>query len=299
MGIAMKNIVLVLTSIVSLTLTTSKAQVNLNIGDGLTIETTGGLLVELSGDLEENTTGYLNGIVTSGDRGSDVLTQFAGLTITTGGVDKITRTTGTALSGSAPKTTQRSYEVENTTSVNSNISSSFRESLEANGIVNPFLYNKLGSVWTGYLDNNSSSSIIGAYNFDIPSGTSNIVISEGIRVAAKIYLEGPYTLSTMSTSLSGSFPLTSPYADDPRTVLSLPANTVDWVLLQLRDNTTPSTVISSRSVFLKNDGTLIDDLGGTGIGMPSTPDNYYIGIKHRNHLSIMSSSAQTLDWLSP
>ncbi len=133
----MKSIctIIVLSFIVSV----SFAQVSLNIGDGLTVETTGGLYVELCGDLEENSTGYLKGVVTSGDRGADALTQFAGLTITTGGVDKVTRTTGTALFTSAPKTTLRSYEVENTTAVSLNISSFFSQSLEANGIVDPFL----------------------------------------------------------------------------------------------------------------------------------------------------------------
>lgn len=275
------------------------AQVNLVIGSGFTIETTGVMYIELSGDLEENTTGYLKGVVTSGNRGTDALTQFAGLTISSGGVDKITRTTGTALSGSAPKTTLRSYEVENTTTVNSNITSSFRSSLEGNSIVNPFLYNKVKLSLTGYLDNSSSTDIIGASSFTIPTGISNIVLSEGVGVATKIYLEGPYTSSSMSTSLSGSFPLTSPFSEDPRTVSSMPANTVDWVLVQLRDKTTPSTIISSRSVFLKNDGTLIDDLGGTDIGMPSAPDDYYLGVKHRNHLSVMSSTAQTIGWLTP
>jgi hypothetical protein len=111
------------------------------------------------------------------------------LTITTGGVDKITRTTGNAFSASAPKTTLRSYEIENTSEVNSIISSSFRQSLEANAIVDPFLYSKLGTEWTGYLDNNSNTDIVGASSFIIPSGTSIIVISEGVGVAAKIYLE--------------------------------------------------------------------------------------------------------------
>jgi hypothetical protein len=102
----------------------------------------------------------------------------------------------------------------------------------------------------------------------------------------------------MSTSLSGCFPLTSPYNEDPRTVLSIPANTVDWALVQLRDKAIPTRVISSRSIFLKNDGNLIDDLGGSDIGMPSVPDDYFISIKHRNHLGIMSSSAQSIDWIT-
>ena len=55
------------------------AQVDLEINDNMLVETTGGLVVEVSGDVIENGTGYLSGTVTSGDRAS--VTQFAGLTL--------------------------------------------------------------------------------------------------------------------------------------------------------------------------------------------------------------------------
>lgn len=67
----------------------------------------------------------------------------------------------------------------------------------------------------------------------------------------------------------------------------------------LRDQTTPGTVISSRSAFVKNEGNIIDDLGNAGIEMASTPGNYYLAIKHRIHLSVMSSSAQSIGWITP
>lgn len=294
----MKNL-LRITIIFSIAINIISAQVSLNIEDGVKVETSGNVFVELSGELNENITGYLEGTVTSGNRGSDALNQFAGLSISSGAVDKITRITGSALSNSAPKTALRIYEVENTTAINSDILTAFKNSLEGNGILDPFLYSNVSTSWDGYLDTHSSVDSIGASNFNIPSGSSSIVISEGVGVAAKIFLEGPYTSNAMSTSLSGNIPLTSPYAEDSRTVTSIPSNAVDWILVELRDKTTPSTIISSRSVFLKNDGNIIDDLGGTSIGMPSSPDDYYIGVKHRNHLQVMSNEAQTVDWLTP
>jgi hypothetical protein len=57
MEILMKSICIII--VMSFIVSFSFAQVSLNIGEGLTVETTGGLYVELSGDLEENSTGYL------------------------------------------------------------------------------------------------------------------------------------------------------------------------------------------------------------------------------------------------
>jgi hypothetical protein len=298
----MKNIYRI--SVLALLLiSTVNAQVNLNIGDGLTVETAGGVYLELSGDLEENNTGYLRGIVSSGNRGTNTISQFAGLIFSSGAVDKITRTTGTPLSSSSPKTSLRNYEIDNTSSFSSNISSDYIESginNETNGIIAPFFYNKVLASWTGYLDKSTSINTISANDFSVPSGNSHIVISEGVSVATKIYLEGPYTSSSaMSTTLTGSIPLTSPYSEDPRTVSSIPSNAVDWVIVQLRDQTTPATVISSRSAFIKNDGNIIDDAGNNGSGVPASPGDYYIVVNHRNHLGVMSSTAQSISWMTP
>jgi len=276
------------------------AQVNMEIGNGMLVETTGGLSVELSGDLVETGTGYLNGVVTSGDRGANALTQFAGLTITTGGVDQITRTTGTALLPGSPKTSLRNYEVENTTGAASNISSVYLESgsnIETNGIVGPFLYSKVGSAWTGYSDNSTAANTIGAADFNIPSGTSNIAIAEGVGVAAKIFLEGPYAGPAMTATLS--LPLLSPYTEDPRTASAIPTGAVDWVLVGLRTGSAASTNVGYRSAFVKNDGTIIDDAGSSVIGLPAVPASYYITVKHRNHLAVMSNGAQSVPWVTP
>jgi len=278
------------------------AQVDFEINNSVTVEVGTSLYIEVSGDLIENGTGYLNGAVTSGDRGNDAISSFAGLNISTGAVDKITRTTGTAYSASSPKTALRSYEVENTTAVNSDITSTILESgsnIETNTISTPFLYSYDGANWTGYLNNSTITDSIGANSFIIPAGNSDIVISEGVGAAAKIFLEGPYTSSAMATDLTAYIPSASPYSEDPDTVSSIPADAVDWVLVQLRDDTTPSTVITSKAAFVNNLGNVIDKNGNTDIGLPTEPGTYYLSVKHRNHLAVMSSSSQSITWITP
>ncbi len=123
------------------------------------------------------------------------------------------------------------------------------------------------------------------------------------KVAANVFLQGPYDANgdTMSTNLNPSggplqIPLTSPYAEDPRTVASIPANVVDWVLIELRETDTGSAVADT-SAFLHKDGGLVADDGITKeviLKTTSTATDFFVVIKHRNHLSIMTSSTLSL-----
>lgn len=103
---------------------------------------------------------------------------------------------------------------------------------------------------------------------------------------------------------------TSKYYKGSESVGSIPANVVDWILVELRqapvasgatfDKRVPRIGQSSwvRACFLKKDGTVVD-LDGTsqlklGNCLIDTSLNLYVVIHHRNHLSIMSSSGMTL-----
>lgn len=124
-------------------------------------------------------------------------------------------------------------------------------------------------------------------------------------VNVKVFLEGPYDAvgDTMSTALNdnGYLPLSQPFNSSPwnyggsESVSSIPAGVVDWVLVELRTGTAADTRVASRAAFLKKDGTIVD-LDGTSqvkfLGL--LPDNYYIVIRHRNHLAVMSANAVTL-----
>jgi hypothetical protein len=119
------------------------------------------------------------------------------------------------------------------------------------------------------------------------------ILSANIR----IFLEGAYVGGQMSTFLNSTtlIPLSQPYNTSPwnyagtESVTSIPQNVVDWVLVELRSS--EITVAEIRAAFLKNDGALVDLDGSSNIKFPSTPEGeYYVVIRHRNHLPIMTAN---------
>ena len=128
---------------------------------------------------------------------------------------------------------------------------------------------------------------------------------------AKIFLEGPYDVGTdeMLTDLatSGLLPLDQPYGVSPwnysgsEQVSSIPANIVDWILIEWRDATSPgsadnSTWIWRKVAFIKNDGNIVD-LDGSNlpwIGNPQVSGSLYVIIRHRNHLDVIANAGATL-----
>ncbi len=115
-----------------------------------------------------------------------------------------------------------------------------------------------------------------------------------VKVDIKIFLEGPFNSNEMTTNLGSSIPLQAPYSEDPRTVSSIPADITDWILVQLR-TTANGTAIASHSAFLRKDGKIVSDNGTTEyIEIPASANDYFIVLKHRNHLAVMSANAISL-----
>ena len=65
---------------------------------------------------------------------------------------------------------------------------------------------------------------------------------------------------------------------------------VDWILLEIRNSLQNPTVIRQRAGFVNCDGFVVDLDGINPIMFNAPPGNYYIVVKHRNHLEIMSAS---------
>lgn len=119
----------------------------------------------------------------------------------------------------------------------------------------------------------------------------------GVLVEVKIFLQGAYDtqIDQMRIDIISNIPTTSPYSEDARTVAAIPANVVDWVLVQLR-TTFDGSAVTSKSAFLHKDGRIVNDDASTGvIEMDAASGDYYIVIKHRNHLAIMSANAVSLN----
>ena len=117
----------------------------------------------------------------------------------------------------------------------------------------------------------------------------------------RVFLQGPYSSSnTMTTSLNRSDLHSSPYtSDDSKTVsYTVPDSITDWVLVQIRQSD-KTTILKSKSCFLSNHGYVIDPNGlSTNISLGISPGNYYVVVKHRNHLAVMSSDLVELDGLT-
>jgi PKD repeat protein len=127
--------------------------------------------------------------------------------------------------------------------------------------------------------------------------------STDLLVDLTAFLEGPYNGSTMTQGLAGLVPLNQPYNTSPwnytgsESVASIPANTIDWVLIELRNATTAGgatsgTRIGRKAAFLRNDGRIVN-LDGTlylNFGPLSVTNSLFVIVHHRNHVSVISAT---------
>jgi hypothetical protein len=68
---------------------------------------------------------------------------------------------------------------------------------------------------------------------------------------------------------------------------------VDWIFIELR-STSNTTVIATRSGLLQRDGDVVDIDGVTRLKFPGLKfDDYYVVVKHRSHLGVMTQNRQT------
>jgi len=114
----------------------------------------------------------------------------------------------------------------------------------------------------------------------------------------KILLEGTYdTTGVMSSNdtLLSVIPTTQPFTGSPwsysgdESVSSFPNDIVDWVLVELRSDTSSASISARKAGFVKTDGSIINT-DGTEISFEIEEGEYYVVIYHRNHLSAMSAS---------
>lgn len=65
---------------------------------------------------------------------------------------------------------------------------------------------------------------------------------------------------------------------------------VDWVLVEARSTTSPYAVVATRSALLQRDGDIVGTDGTSPVLLQTTPGNYRIAIRHRNHLGAMTGA---------
>ena len=94
----------------------------------------------------------------------------------------------------------------------------------------------------------------------------------------------------------GVISATDPYLGTITVTDGLPATMVDWVLVELRATTGGATVAQAVGCLLE-DGSVTDTTGTNGLvftGLESST-SYYVIVKHRNHLAVMSNAAVSID----
>ena len=138
-------------------------------------------------------------------------------------------------------------------------------------------------------------------------------VSNSVQVALKMKLEGPYVQGTglMSDALrtAGLIPNTEPYtalgfgqaAGGGSETVTAPVFTVtgnnaivDWVRAELRSSTDPVSVVATRQALLQRDGDVVALDGVSPITLAIPSGNYYVAVRHRNHLGAMTAGAMAL-----
>ncbi len=128
----------------------------------------------------------------------------------------------------------------------------------------------------------------------------------GVNVSVKVVLHGPFSGGAMSTSLreTGWIPLAHPYNRNPwayggpESVAAIPVHVVDWVLVELLtgDPATPPMIVQARRAgFVLGNGQVVDMDGSSALHFSDTEaGSYFIVVRHRNHLAVMSALAVKL-----
>jgi hypothetical protein len=131
-----------------------------------------------------------------------------------------------------------------------------------------------------------------------------------VQLEAHALLEGPYNTGTqlMNDNLrsTGIVPLLEPFSamgypsaggggettDAATLAMTGTTAVVDWVRIELRDATTPATLIAARHGLLRRDGSITDPLTGASfISFNLLPASYHVVVRHRNHLGVMTASS--------
>jgi hypothetical protein len=167
-----------------------------------------------------------------------------------------------------------------------------------------------------------------AYNFANTSTWAQTAVStptcgEGLTARIKVFLEGPFntltnkmnddlrTLNILHNNVTSEPYSSTPYSYSnvgttggeavPTSIFSTSGDNaiVDWIFVELRDAADINTVRHTRAALLQVDGDIVDVDGVSPVVFPRptspTPTNtYYIGIRHRNHLTIRTGNAYDL-----
>lgn len=177
--------------------------------------------------------------------------------------------------------------------------------------------------WKRY---NLDQSMDEEHTINIPSNVSTIIaniqnintatnekvgglklLKKGPSLSLVAFLEGPYNanLNIMNNSLRALsyIPPYQPYSSSPwnfngdtliTNVNDIRNDVVDWVLVELRNKNDFSNIVDRKAALILTNGTVIDPNGISPLTFQVPDDDYYISIRHRNHLTIRSTNTISL-----
>ncbi len=150
------------------------------------------------------------------------------------------------------------------------------------------------------LYSNYNTNADGFYLDDV----SILGIQDEASVQLQAFLEGPYLVNgSMRTDLETQnlLPNAQPFNQAPwnyngsESMTTSLTDIVDWALVELRDMNDNTSIVGQTAALLQNDGTLISSNGSALVRFPGIPaGDYYVSIKVRNHLAVMSANAISL-----
>lgn len=138
-----------------------------------------------------------------------------------------------------------------------------------------------------------------------------------VSLSIRVLLSGPYNSTTglMNDQLRSGMllPPSEPYSNSPfnkPAILELnnetlpagvfannsPDAIVDWVFLELRHASNPNLILATKRALLQRDGDVVShiDAASPVVFTRLSSGNYYVCIKHRNHLGVMTASPVSL-----
>jgi Leucine-rich repeat (LRR) protein len=157
---------------------------------------------------------------------------------------------------------------------------------------------------------------------DAASATSNWISKDSqtlfsdtdcnAKLQPKVFLQGAMinpnlgeeTLMRDDLRALGYLPTISPYVDEltcDASVFTTIGNDaiVDWVFVELRDKLDNTLILDSKSALLQRDGDVVAIDGVSELDFSLWANTYYVTIKHRNHLAIMSNTTHVLNFIPP
>jgi len=142
-----------------------------------------------------------------------------------------------------------------------------------------------------------------------------LTMTNGVKVSPKALLSGAFqSAGLMSDDLraNGVLPTMEPYTALNFTPIGCPgyagqetvassvfATTgndaiVDWVHVEIRNTDAAYTKVATQNALIQRDGDIVDVNGNPLTFNCVCPGNYYVVVKHRNHLGVMTASSLAL-----